>query len=72
MSFVENGGATRPGTAGSDSTKKTRGQTDSDCANLDFVSEKQDPDDQPTTGYVGGEGESAIPEDRKVRRRKTG
>lgn len=67
MSFVDNGSATRPGTAGSDSTKKTRVQADSECAHQDLDNEKQDLDDVPSNlPHTDGEGESAIPEDRKV------
>lgn len=65
MSEVETYDLSRPGTAGSDATKTGRVRVDSNGIAHE-VNEKSIEDDMLKVQLTGGEGESAIPEDKKV------
>lgn len=65
MYEVETYDLSRPGTAGSDATKTGRIRVDS-SGNAHEVNEKSIEDDLLKVTLTGGEGESAIPEDKKV------
>ena len=65
MYEVETYDLSRPGTAGSDATKTVRVRVDSN-GTAHEVNEKSIEDDLLKVQPTGGEGESAIPEDKKV------